>query len=383
MERQRNKLGKFFNLDGSQGYTSVGSVGYNVDEMSATAVITTPAWDRTNDSLNPEGGSTEKYKSNPVVLWDHGKDITIPVAKCEDRNGTLSIVKSKDGWIGTSYFSQKCKQSAQIFDLITEGIIRATSVRFCPLEQPVVKSQGRLFNSWELEEWSWCPIGVNPEAIRCALSSDRLAGSQMDGSIRKSLMSSIPKQTTSTFKIGWENMSQNEQGEKLGSLILQATHSQLSSCSKNVQKAMNSLENPNTEALLKEALAALAQLMGALQGGHKSEYEEEMPEYDDKATTPEDEKFQMKSFLAQNPLQRFNVLSMSGKLDAISKSVEGHNAAAIASIAKSWSDLVTEAGTVKQVSPKIEKLDGDISEVREAVSHLKSLLRDQVPHSRS
>ena len=68
MERQRNKLGTFFNLDGSQGYTSVGSVGFDVNEMSATAVITTPAWDRTNDSLNPEGGSTEKYKSNPVVL---------------------------------------------------------------------------------------------------------------------------------------------------------------------------------------------------------------------------------------------------------------------------------------------------------------------------
>ena len=394
MERQRNKLGTFFNLDGSQGYTSVGSVGFDVNEMSATAVITTPAWDRTNDSLNPEGGSTEKYKSNPVVLWDHGKDITIPVAKCEDRKGNLSIIKSKDGWIGTSYFSSKCKQSEQIFDLITEGIIRATSVRFCPLEQPIVKSQGRLFNSWELEEWSWCPIGVNPEAIRCALSSGRLAGSQMDGSIRKSLMSAVPEQQTKSFKIGWENMNQNMTGEKLGSLILQATHSQLRACSKNVKKAMSSLENPNTESLLNEVLEAMKNLMGALEGGHQSEYKDDMPAYDDEATDPEEmkghgmygdeeEEEMMKSFLSKNPLQRFNVLNMSGKLDAISKSVNGSSAVAIASIAKSWSDLVTDAGNVKQVSPKIEKLDGDISEVREAVSHLKSLIKEQVPFSRS
>lgn len=392
MERQRNKLGKFFNLDGSQGYTSVGSVGYDTNEMSATAVITTPAWDRTNDSLNPEGGSTEKYKSNPVVLWDHGKDISIPIAKCEDRNGNLSIVKSRDGWIGTSYFSSKCKQSEQIFDLITEGIIRATSVRFCPLEQPIIKSEGRLFNSWELEEWSWCPIGVNPEAIRCALSSNRLAGSQMDGSIRKSLMSAIPERPTKTFKIGWENMNQNTSGEKLGSLILQATHSQLHACSRNVKKAMSSLENPNTEGLLNEVLAAMQKLMGALEGGHQSEYKDDMPAYDDEATDPnkdkgygmdKDEEEMMKSFLSKNPLQRYNVLSMSGKLDAISEAVDGHSASAIASIAKSWSDLVTEAGNMKQVSPAIDKLDGDISEVREAVSHLKSLMQEQVPFSRS
>jgi len=157
---------------------------------------------------------------------------------------------------------------------------------------------------------------------------------------------------------------------------------------------MSSLENPNTESLLNEVLEAMKNLMGALEGGHQSEYKDDMPAYDDEATDPEEmkghgmygdeeEEEMMKSFLSKNPLQRFNVLNMSGKLDAISKSVNGSSAVAIASIAKSWSDLVTDAGNVKQVSPKIEKLDGDISEVREAVSHLKSLIKEQVPFSRS
>jgi hypothetical protein len=111
-----------------------------------------------------------------------------------------------------------------------------------------------------------------------------------------------------------------------------------------------------------------------------------MPAYDDEATDPEkmmeEEEEMMKSFLSKNPLQRYNVLNMSGKLDAISKSVSGDSAFAIGAIAKSWSDLVADAGAV-QVSPKIAKLDGDISEVREAVSHLKSLIKEQVPFSRS
>ncbi|WP_397570650.1 hypothetical protein [Schlesneria sp. T3-172] len=164
--------------------------------MSATAIISTATPDRVGDVLIPRGCQLENYAKNPVVLWGHGlEDIKVPIATSNDPSGRLSIRISDHEVKATSYFSQRNREAAQIFALIDEGIVRSTSVRETPIKarKKYDKTHGELLivDEWELEEWSWCAIGVNPDAVAKAMNS-RIDGRKLSPSIMKSLMAVAP-----------------------------------------------------------------------------------------------------------------------------------------------------------------------------------------------
>lgn len=101
--------------------------------MSARAVINTPREDREGDVIKPAGVQLENFRKNPVVLWEHGLgEITRPIAKCQHPDGRLAIEVDNEKISATSYFTAKSMESLQIFHLITEGLVRATSVRALP-----------------------------------------------------------------------------------------------------------------------------------------------------------------------------------------------------------------------------------------------------------
>jgi hypothetical protein len=197
----------------------------NVSEMSAYACINTDAIDYQGEAILASGVRLGNYANNPVVLYEHGKGpIQIPIATSESPYGDLMIERSEFDMHGTSYFSQSNPVASQIFGLIDEGIIRATSIQVMPISKSVyVGANERKYPVTEesdLLEWSWCMLGVNPEAVKKSLGfvtdsfvrawnlqTDRaiavlekgsLGGDRLLEPIRKSLLSVIPSPSASS-----------------------------------------------------------------------------------------------------------------------------------------------------------------------------------------
>lgn len=171
-----------------------------VDEsaMSARATINTPREDREGDIILPMGVQLDNYRANPVVLWEHGLgSIDRPIAKCVTPEGDLALTITEDEITAVSYFSEKCIESLQVFHLIAEGLVRATSVRAEPIKSFAHKTKdgvmGLTLEVWDLVEWSWGCMGVNPDAVAKILDRGTIEGDKIAPCILKSLTAVAPK----------------------------------------------------------------------------------------------------------------------------------------------------------------------------------------------
>jgi hypothetical protein len=183
------------NLNGVFSNPTVGTV-FEVDtaKMSASAIISTPAVDRVGDSMDPLGCDLTQYRLNPVVFWNHAFDgFTKPIGISENSSGELQIFPSGENIKATCYFTNKFLEAEQIFDLVNEKTIRATSIRFDPIGSPSRSGGVQRFSKWYLLEWSWVPIGCNPEAVQQVLAKGYLAGRRISSGITKSLELLLPE----------------------------------------------------------------------------------------------------------------------------------------------------------------------------------------------
>ncbi|MFK7777774.1 MAG: hypothetical protein QM501_06580, partial [Gimesia sp.] len=163
LKHRQKKFGSFCHVtDKSSDLSLVCQTHPMIDaqEMSARAIINTPCEDREGDIIVPKGVHLENFSKNPVVLWEHGLgEITRPIAKCQHPDGKLALEVEEDQIIATSYFTDKSLESLQIFHLIAEGLVRATSVRAVPIKSTIRKTSnngiGIILEEWELIEWSW------------------------------------------------------------------------------------------------------------------------------------------------------------------------------------------------------------------------------------
>jgi len=142
----------------------------NEEERSITQYISTKDEDRGNDVMIPDGVKLTNYKANPVVLWGHNQR-ELPIAKAlwtkPDAKGVLSKAQ-----FARHQFAEDAWQ------LVKEKFINATSIGFIPLKEeekntgkfreawgmqiPIVK---RIVHEWELLEWSYVNIPMNPKAL--------------------------------------------------------------------------------------------------------------------------------------------------------------------------------------------------------------------------
>ena len=160
-------------------------------KMSATCTFSTTAIDRVGDKLETSGIRTEAHRVNPVVFWDHAKDLTLPIGKTVDPLGVYTVSIGSEEASQTTFFSKSLLEAEQIFALIDEGIISANSIGFRPIKAvPLYVGHRRLglhLQEVELLEISWVGVPCNQEAVRSALGRDKIAGKALAESLRRSL----------------------------------------------------------------------------------------------------------------------------------------------------------------------------------------------------
>lgn len=188
-------MAESINIGGRLSVPNIGTV-IDVDSarMSASAIISTPAVDRVGDSMDTLGCDLTQYRKNPVVFWNHAFDgFTKPIGISESSSGQLEVYPTSEHIKATCYFTNKFLEAEQIFELVNEKTIRATSIRFDPIGSPSRSGGVQRFSKWYLLEWSWVPIGCNPEAVQDVLAKGYLAGRRISSGITKSLELVVPE----------------------------------------------------------------------------------------------------------------------------------------------------------------------------------------------
>lgn len=145
----------------------------NIDEenLRIRHYISTPTQDRYGDVVNPMGMVSEKFRSNPVVLFGHNNR-EFPIGK------NLELTPSKNGVMALTQFDRKSELASEIFRLNKEGFLNSWSIGFIPIKEYYKDStdaDGKKIGSynyieeWELLEYSSVPIPANPDAVNLML----------------------------------------------------------------------------------------------------------------------------------------------------------------------------------------------------------------------
>ena len=342
--------------------------------MSAQAVISTATIDRVGDLLIPRGCRLENYAKNPIVLWAHGLEgITQPIGTSLSPDGELAVSVSETEVKATSWFSQKSLESAQIFELIDEGIIRATSVRETPLQSCIHHDPNGgdvlIVEEWELEEWSWCAIGINPDAVAKTLHRNKLGGQPITPSVLKSLIAVAP--VNRKFGIGLstekdmtvpleseeaveeeilddtlsdlDELENSAEMQPYGASVVSAAYAALAAASQNIEDAMAPLENPAVKEGLSAILVSLQGQSAALEGLHASSYPDQPPlKGDDQQQHDVDA---LKAFLAAGRVPSLQVIGLGSRLKGLiaAKNLTSHQRQTLNGVAKQLNRLVSQA----------------------------------------
>lgn len=396
----------------------------DTERMSATAVICTPAVDWDDEIILPEGVDLEtRYRGNPVVFWEHGfiPEFNTPIATSESPEGLLSIKLAGGVLEGTSYFTNKNLQSAQIFDLIVEKIVRATSIHTDPTEaaRPEIVDGKRcvIYPKSLMLEWSWCGMGANHEALAKALGRNRLAGSPIMPTLAKSLRQFLPQRRIHGGV--WssepeENMPTETKPKTLAKSgsepppvppaapppadsepaleepstdspsgqVLGAIHSTIQGLLDNIAAAANTYENPEAISFVTDTLVpALTDLASQVDAAYSacSKGKSMAPTEGETPEVPDEEI--VKSWLASNRSRGFQLDGYSARLRLLSaaKNLTPDQRLTVTGIVKHLSDLTAKAReTAKpkevpaepQVSPEL------IKSLNDTATLFKSLATD-------
>lgn len=145
--------------------------------MTAAFVISTGIRDRGGDEMNPRGIQLDNYKTNPIVLFGHGLQITWPIGMARDRiDGDLWVYPEANRVWARVKFSQACPEGKQFYGMVREGTLNATSIGFDAKQamklKPIsnspdaVEAVGYRIEVWDLLEFSLVPVPMCQQATR-------------------------------------------------------------------------------------------------------------------------------------------------------------------------------------------------------------------------
>ncbi len=159
----------------------VAKIEVDTDERSITAIISTEGVDRENEVLLPKGAKFDAYLKNPVVLWAHNYSAT-PIARSawikRGRDSNRNVIKAK------AVFAETDKAN-EVYELFKGGFLNAFSVGFLPLKshrptpdeikkKPEWAEATRIFDEWEMLEFSAVPVPANSEALAIAVKGNEI-----------------------------------------------------------------------------------------------------------------------------------------------------------------------------------------------------------------
>lgn len=395
----KNRLGQIYKFAGTSALAGAGRITQvDTHSRTATAVISTPAPDRVRDSLNPLGCSLDEYQSNPVVFWEHGKVLTKPIGTSEEPGtGRLSIVKTNTEVRGTCWFTDKFLEAEQIFELVAEGTVRATSVRFTPVTQPVVRKSDTYFDEWMLLEWSWVGIGCNPEAIAATVAKGKLAGKPIVAGIAKSLELYLPPkkiqvpgfkameyeaedEMESTDGMTTEDMTQEEEetaeAKGYGAQLMEAAYKALSELYTNMETGMGPLENPTVKEAMTAIMDNLGQIKLAMEGAYSENYKAKLGEVCASCGQEQDEEAMLKSFLSLGATQKFELMGVADRLKSVasSRNLTKFQRDNLTQSAKVLDRVFSKAKEQRKEQPKADPNQEVAKQLSEMFGEMKDLL---------
>jgi len=155
------------------------------DDRTVTAIISTGAIDREQEILAPQGADFTQYEKNPVVLWAHDYRGE-PIAKT---NWIKVHPKQSPREIRAQMKFAETPKAEQIYQLFKGGYLNAFSVGFIPKEyhkpepdeikkKPELAEAKRIYDEWELLEFSAVPVPANPEALAVAVKAKSVSVSE-------------------------------------------------------------------------------------------------------------------------------------------------------------------------------------------------------------
>lgn len=186
----------------------------DTEERTVTTVISTAAIDRDKEVLSPKGANLVNFLKNPVVLWAHDH-FTPPIGKA-----LFVVVKGKK--IVSKVKFATTEFADEIFTLFKEGILNAFSVGFMPTKShvptpkeiaknPNLAEARRIFDEWELLEFSVVNVPANPEALATAVKS-------------------MSDETKKAFGVSEDEPNEPEQTEQFDEVEKVATYLEESDC---------------------------------------------------------------------------------------------------------------------------------------------------------
>ena len=118
--------------------------------------------DRQGEVIMQDGWDLVAFKKNPVIQWAHNPEE--PAIATAEKIG-FKTINGKKKLVYQPKFHRKTPMSNYIADLVDEGIIKASSVGFKPIEQDENK-----YVKAELLEISFVNVGANKNALSLGLS---------------------------------------------------------------------------------------------------------------------------------------------------------------------------------------------------------------------
>lgn len=127
-------------------------------------VLSDDTVDRYGDIVDPTGWDLKWFKKNPIALFGHSSSFPI---------GTWDNIRVEAGKLMATLQFAAAGTSARIDELrslVEQGILRAVSVGFRPLEYDQIKGGGLRYTKQELLETSLVSVPANPAALQVARS---------------------------------------------------------------------------------------------------------------------------------------------------------------------------------------------------------------------
>lgn len=170
---------------------------------------------------NGRGMTIEDWAANPVVLFDHGMGLSMPIGTAM-QDGQLYWQASKNRAVSTVFFSQSLPEAAAIYALIDEGILRAASVQFIPTKamRLSLKNEklpdgvqgldysGYDFVESQLLEWSVVAIPADPGALKKSLDVGKIAGQKIGAGLKWALAQRLAPSPVQGVGVTFETQAQ-------------------------------------------------------------------------------------------------------------------------------------------------------------------------------